>query len=631
MINNKSFPPSTFREHGLRAKTLVRKLNRATPSLTADWSAFALDNGKQMQMEEIVRNFVPSKAFRDLFNPKNQILIGSRGSGKTTWVRMLAHDHVMYASRIPDPRMDYARDAISRSLIGIYVPASAAFSGALKNKDWSSEKEAEEQFVWRLNLHCCAALTHIIESCVTRFVSDEYSQLKVIADICKKLSNTWTQGKQQCNTITELRSFLTEIELAHQSALRTHRIRSVGTQKDVEPLDFFDNDALLPLHHAIEVLRNKLPIPNTAVWMVCIDEVEYLTELHHRILNTLMRAASGDIVLKIATMPFAHLTLATNVGDPIREGHDFQYLIVNQDPVDSRGMFAEGSFMKFAQEIFRHRFANRNADLDGLSLSSLLGDSPLFIDTQKDEEGFMEQLRKFGNVSTIERAERLRGTKKFGSEIFRKLSGALALRSALDQNRGNAKLAVYSGEQMVVRCCDGNPRRLVRVINMLVQRAVRHDGKIHLPIDPSIQNQVLEESARDVLARTPSEPPFGELTARYIDAIGTYMGWLFSSAQRRMGSDQVTSVEIKAMDGIDAQHFIKQAIQLSLMTPGTNVPMKTPDQICEGDFHLAFLFAPLYRILPRRNETVRLPKVLLHAKEIQSKKMVVNQGFLDLS
>jgi hypothetical protein len=109
------------------------------------------------------------------------------------------------------------------------------------------------------------------------------------------------------------------------------------------------------------------------------------------------------------------------------------------------------------------------------------------------------------------------------------------------------------------------------------------------------------------------------------------MGWLFSSSQRRMGSDQVTSVTIKAIDGIDVQRFIKQAIQLSLMTPGTEVPMKTPDQICEGDFHLAFLFSPFFKILPRRNETVRLPKVLAHAKEIQGNQMIASQRVLDLS
>ncbi|MCM2296602.1 hypothetical protein [Rhodoferax sp.] len=625
-INN-SLVRNTVAQEKVSAKGMHR---RAQPAISADWSAFALDNGKQMQLEEIVRSFVPSEAFKDLFNSKNQILLGSRGSGKTTWVRMLAHDHVMYASRIAEPRMQYAREALSRNLIGIYVPASAAFSGALKNKDWSSEKEAEEQFVWRLNLHCCAALTHIIESCAERFLTEEYTKLKAVADVCKKLSFDWTQGKRTCNTIGELRSLLTEIELSHQAALRAHRVRHGGRSGEIAPLDFFDNDALLPLRHAIEIIKNIIHIPDSAVWMVCVDEVEYLTVLHHRILNTIMRASSGNIVLKLATMPFAHLTLATNVEDPIREGHDFQYVVVNQDPVDSRGVSVDGGFMRFAQDIFRHRFANRNIDLDGISLSRLLGSSPLFIDTQKNEAAFMEQLRKYGNTSTIERAERLKGTKKFGSEIYRKLAGAITLRTALDEKKGNSKLTVYSGEQMVVRCCDGNPRRLVRVINLLVQRAVRLDGKIHLPIDPAIQNEVLEETARDVLARTPSEPPFGDLTAKYINAIGAYMGWLFSSSQRRLGSDQVTSVTIKAADGEDAQHFIKQAIQLSLMTPSNNVPMKTPDQVCEGDFHLAFLFAPLFKILPRRNEVVRLPKVLMHAREIQTKRIIVNQGILDL-
>ena len=594
------------------------KVTSYESNLSADFStmrnAFGIDNAKQLQTIEAVRYFVPQPAFAGLFVAKNHILLGSRGSGKTTWVRMMAHDHVMLASKDAGSRTNYARDALSRNLIGIYVPASAAFAGDLKNKPWQTESEAEEYFVWRLNLHSCSALTHIIESCVDQYVAADGLRHQAQADICRELATIWGGEGSKATTPAGLRLILSSMEIKHQSELR----KRLTSSQEIDPyLDHFDTELFLPLRHAMHVLKVGLNIPSTAVWMVCLDEVEYLTELHHRILNTQLRSASGDLVFKIATMPFAHHTLATNLGDPVREGNDFEYVHVDQEPIDSRGSQSEGEFLRFARELFKQRIAFQSPHLIGLTLRDLLGASPLLedkrIESGQEKEAFMSLLRRHANPATIARAERLQSTLKFKSEIVRKMHGALILRDAIENSHGNTRMKIYSGESLVVRCADGNGRRLMRILNSLVQRLEVNDGgRAKLPIDAGVQNDVLESIARETMNRISSEPPYGNLTARYLKAIGAYMKWTFSSANRRLGTDQTTSVTISAEDGEDAQHFIKQAIQLSLMIPARNVPMKTPDQTCVGDFHLAFLFSPFFRILPRRNEAVRLPKVLSH-------------------
>jgi hypothetical protein len=628
--SNQKEKPKTAKLYPKKGRS-INQHNTSTALMNADWSAFAQDNAKQMHLEETVNWFVPTENFTALFEPKHQILLGSRGSGKTTWVRLLSHDHVSYAASIREGRMDYAREALDRNLLGVYVPASVAFSGALKNKDWSSEQEEEEQFVWRLNLHCCASLTHIIQSCAERYVDDEHSRILKIVSVCKKLSSIWSERSRECSNIVDLRLLLTEIELEHQAKIRKLRVQNAGRISYVGAIDFFDNEVLLPLKHAINVISSTLNVPPSATWMICIDEVEYLTEVHHRILNTIMRASSGNIVLKLATMPFAHLTLATNLGDPVREGHDFEYVYVNHNPIDSRGIGIDSGFLKFAREIFTRRFTIRNDEFKGLSLKEVLGDSPLFLGYEKDYERFFADLKSFGNQATIDRAARLYGTPKFGNEIYRKLSNVLLLRSEIERVRGNSKLAIYSGEELVVRCCDGNPRRLVRVINSIIQRAKIQGHNSKLPINGSIQNEVLEEIARDILTRTPSEPPHGALTAKYLQLIGRYVENKFSHSPRRLGSDQVTSVSILERDGPDAQKFIKQAIQLSLMTPSTDTSIKTPNQVCEGVFHIAFLFAPLFKIFPRRNDSVRLPQVLSFQSFSNTNELPSTQQKLDLA
>lgn len=614
-----------------RPSSIRRPKERTLDDIKSVKNVFGIDNGKQLPRKQTVQYFVPQPGFARLFVAKNHILIGSRGSGKTTWVRMMAHDHVMLAAKDQRLAEAYANEALEKNLIGVYVPASAAFAGDLKNKPWQTESEAEEYFVWRLNLHSCSALTHIIPSCLEQYVKDPDERPRRLFEVCRALSAEWSRGRKTATTPEGLRLILSGIELEHQQNMRR---RMTSGNFGNENFDAFDVDLFLPLRHSLNFMKNHLDITDEAVWMICLDEVEYLTPLHHRILNTQIRSASGDLVFKIATMPFAHHTLATNVADPVREGNDFEYVYVDQEPIDSRGVSVEGEFLRFARELFKRRICAQNGKLDGLTLRSLLGSSSLLEDPLKTEgveeqREFMDLLRKHANPQTILRAERLQGTAKFRSEIVRKMRGALYLRDAIASVHGNAKLRVYSGELVVVRCSDGNCRRFMRIMNSIIQR-IEFDksGATSLPVDAAVQNEVLERIARDTLSRTQSEPPNGEITAKYLRAIGDYMQWAFLSSTRRIGTDQVTSVTISASDGGQAQKFLQQAIQLSLLIPAKDVPMRTPDENCEGDFHLAFLFAPLFRLLPRRNEAVRLAKVLHHHSH-QSQKQFDQVSLLD--
>jgi hypothetical protein len=576
--------------------------------------AFEVDNAKQLTIEKTVRYFVPPSNFANLLTGKNHILLGSRGSGKTTWVRMLAHDHIVLAAKQKGKAYDYARDALERDVIGIYVPTNIGLVGSLKNKPWQDEHSAEAFFQWRLNLHSCAALIPIIRSCIVNYIHDPVDRKIAELEVCNELSKMWSGDTSKITTLESLRLLLAQIETKRVNLIALRRARQESMQ-DLN--DYFDSELFSPIRYAMEVLTFHIGIPTEAQWMICIDEAEYLTVAHHRILNTHLRTAAGNLVFKIATMPFAHHTLATNTNEPVRNGHDFEYVYVDQVPIDSRGAQDNAEFLRFAREVFHRRLQEQSIDFKSLTLNQLLGSSPLIdektVDTKAEIDEFMSLLLRHANDSTKARAKRLLDTdlSRFRNEILRKMHGALLLRDALQNNTGNSKLRVYAGEAMVVRCADGNARRLVRLLSALSKKLILNknpDSNISYPLDRGLQNEVLESIARDTLSRVQSEPPHGMQTYKYLMAIGTYMQNIFSA--RRLGSDFVSSIEIQASDNIDLQNFVKQSVQLSLLTPsGTNMHNGT-NAPCEGVFHLAFLFAPMFGLLPRRNKAQRLPDIL---------------------
>jgi hypothetical protein len=576
--------------------------------------AFEVDNAKQLTVEKTVSYFVPPEGFASLISGKNHILLGSRGSGKTTWVRMLAHDHMVLAAKQTDSAYDYARDALKRNIIGIYVPTNIGLVGSLKNKPWQNEESAELFFQWRLNLHSCAALIPIIRSCIMHYVRDDVKQTIVEALICKELSRVWSRDQRQVTTLDSLKLLSATIEGERIDGISRNRAQGRSVH---ELNDYFDSDLFQPLRYGIEITTHYATIPTDALWMVCIDEAEYLTEGHHRILNTHLRTAAGNLVFKIATMPFAHRTLATNAEDPVREGHDFDYAYVDYTPLDSRGSQDDAAFQKFAREVFNRRVRAQNKGKSAITLNQMLGTSPLIdeksVETNEEIEEIMALLSKYANQATVIRADRLLQTdkKKFRNEILRKMHGALMLRDALQNQTGNNKLRVYCGESMIVRCSDGNARRLMRLLNALLKamsQSQREDDPIRYPLPSRVQNEVIETIAFDALHRIQSEPPNGYQTYQYLMAVGSYMQRIFSA--RRLGSDFVSSIIVHRDDGPHVQAFVKQSVQLSLLTPSRENSRNGPNEPCEGVFHLAFLFAPIFGLLPRRNKAQRLPKIL---------------------
>jgi len=609
------------RQHGIeRHKTLKQSQHKESTrptfsdKATLAVKAFEEDNAKQLSTENTVHYFVPPAKFNDLFARKNHILLGSRGSGKTTWVRMLAHDHILFASKISSPIYQYARDALAKNMIGIYVPTNIGLVGSLKNKPWQSEDDAERFFQWRLNLHSCAAVLPVIRSCIDHYISTPERRTLAELQICGDLGRQWSAGEQSRvpTTIEGLGLLLATVEAEKLSSIS--RARAKGSSVS-EIHDYFDNDLFQPIKFAIKVVMYRVGIPVDSTWMVCIDEAEYLTEGHHRILNTHLRTAAGDLVFKIATMPFAHHTLATNVGDPVREGHDFEYIYVDQVPIDSRGATEDAAFLKFAREVFKRRTSKLIGKKSTLTLYDMLGPSPLIdeksVESREDVQQFMVLLEKYGNDATLQRANRLLSSdiRKFRNEILRKMHGALLLRDAMSERVGNNKLRIYTGEAMVVRCSDGNPRRLMRLLNAMLKRIVSdNDGENSYPLSPTVQNEILEAVARDALNRVQSEPPHGIIAYKYLTMIGTQMARTFGA--RRLGSDFISSISVSESDGEHIQQFVKQAVQLSLLTPSIENAHSGPNSSCQGVFHLAFIFSPLFGLLPRRNKAQRLPQII---------------------
>lgn len=568
---------------------------------------FEIENARNLTREEVVGTFVPTKSFYRLLNSKNHIILGSRGSGKTVLAKMLSHDHL---SLLNDDR---TRNIVrSKSLIGLYVPLRIEWVGGLKNKQWQTDTEKEEFFRWRLNLATCYAFLSTFESCLNTYIDDAATRVLVERKVISEISKSLSDDEVNCLNIKNLRNYLKDIEFNKQRELNKARITNSSTVSDCGHV--FDLELFTPLNRCIDLTNREFDFPDTTVWLVCLDEAEYLEESYHRILNSYMRTYSGNICFKITTMPYFHLTLDTNSAAPLNVGHDFEYIYIDQEPFTGVNGYKEMAY-EFAVNLFSKRAEYSSNKFDEIRLRDFLGKSVLLDDKEDTEDSlpnFMQLVEQYCNPPTVTRARQLYGTPMFLDQIMRKLHGTLILKNAVNTTKGRKDLDVYSGISMIIRCSDGNPRHLVRIFNqLLLQTSWERDRGFRLGIKPltaKTQTNVLISYASSLLNRIQSEKKVGHRLYDLLKDIGSNLSEDLHN--KKIGTDQVSSISLDRRVDSETWDIVKYAVGIGLLFPNRNP--NSPDIMpeIEGVFRLGYVFAPLFRIMPRRGKARHILSIL---------------------
>ena len=561
-------------------------------------SAFEIENARNMSRSEVVGTFVPTDNFYSLLNAKHHVVIGSRGSGKTAIAKMLSHDYLVGLAQRGDERA--AEVVETGSLIGLYISTRTEWVGSLKNKPWQSDDEQESRFQWRLNVASCIAFLEAAGSCLATYVSDDLTRLQLERSIVDDLREAWLPDANLLGpSLAALQRAISDADYSDQVAVMSARVHG-GESPAREGA--FDTELFLPLRRGIELLLRRLDQLKSATWAVCIDEAEVLDEVQQRVLNSHIRADSERLVFKITTLPYRHLSLDTNAGAPIRVGHDFDYVYIDKRRTDVKPG-------EFAERLFERVVAARTPEHEGATLETVLGSSELLSPKSSDWDPMgdeLDLLRRHGTEALVLRAERLivEDPSLFKDSVARKVHGLLLLRERVRAEAGNTAIDYYSGAEMLVRCGDDNPRRVIRLLKALLSEL-----ELVTPIVPSAtQSRRFISFSADALERTKSEPGCGHELHKFLRTIGSFMKSYLHD--RDLSGDVVTAVKIDPDIDDDTWTLVERAVEWGLLMPTTNTNSPNQLPVREGVFHLAYVLSPWFRLFPRRGRSIRLSTVL---------------------
>ena len=580
---------------------------------------FEVDNARNLSMQELVDTFIPTQSFWRLLSAKHHVVLGARGQGKTAIAKMLSHDHLALMAQTRDePR---ARSAVrDQEFIGIYLPTRLEWVGGLKNKPWLNKREKEELFQWRLNIASCIAFTPIASSCIFTYVQGKAKQAQAERELAHQLSKDWIVDIELIfDDLLQLRRHLEDTDYRKQIQLL--RERTMGQLPDGEIPEglAFGIDLFSPLRQGIRQLSRLLSIKASCSWLLCLDEAEFLDETDHRIINSHMRAYPDNLFFKLTTMPYCHYTLATNIGADLVHGHDFEYVNMDSDRILLARAKGEADTIgtRFGRTLFKNIFEASEAefaevkDREVPSAWDVLGVSEILDPRREDWHPKSENIKlleKYASQATVERAHKLIRTKRFRNEISRKIHGALLLRKAIDDLKGNKVLTVYSGARMAIRCADGNPRQLIRIFNSLLQKWLMARRRRKAPwISSKDQTRAMLALSASTLNQVRSLPDIGPELHSFLCMLGDYMR--VSLYEKPLTTDQITSVTIDDTVSEVEWKLVRVAVGHGLLHP--NIGFGNPDEMPwrEGTFHLAYALAPHFFLLPRRGKSVKLTAI----------------------
>lgn len=244
-------------------------------------------NSRYLSYTEISSFFIPTQNFKRLISPCHSILLGARGCGKTTMLKML------------QPEAEYAfsqkEGAINIPFYGIYIPSDRQWSLILEQLSSNDENEFMQKMSKALvNINVLLAFLETLKAIGAQ---------KKIADnemyeFCKGLIICWKIDSNIPPIIDilgiTLRNYANEIQYALQNKISNYQFPYAAVTPFMASLTLAVELAQYSFRNYN--LKNK--------WALCFDEMEIAPDwLQQEIVNLNLRSRNQRFLFKITSTP----------------------------------------------------------------------------------------------------------------------------------------------------------------------------------------------------------------------------------------------------------------------------------------------------------------------------------------
>lgn len=533
-------------------------------------------NSRYLTYSEIAQEFVLTKNFKELLKPCHSILLGTRGCGKTTMLKMLHPSAVREYQKI---HSEFCLD-----FYGVYIPADRQWSLILEQLD----KETEHINFYEKVSHSLVnvnILLAFMDTLKTLF-DDGSFDATVKMQYLSSLVTLWKLGKNIPPIIDIIRLNLKGMIIDIKNAISDSDFSFVFPY--VCKSNFEDTIAL-----AVELFNSLFEDP-CKKWALCFDEMEIAPEwLQRKIVNGCLRSIDQTLLFKITATP--DWKVCNNNHKSPTQGNDFEFIKCwNYDYSSTM------EWRIFCDSIIESQVLSKYG-ITHDEFMSLLSDPKkhelnfFFHELPKVDNGFYKVFQKENydeKNGVIEIKNWIQRKKKYKYPVL------FCRYSWFTQKRqfGIPFENVYLGDWLLYKMADGNPRVFCNILGDIVLCLLSSKGKL-MPKLPALRDIVTVyskhyyEGASFLLEEYETE--FGIFSfEELINQIGRFF-------QNELLSDNYNPSPITMFTlskSSSLQSFIKKALEQGVIVKVEDQMIQT-SEANDGIYRLSYMLYPYFHIV----------------------------------
>lgn len=575
---------------------------------------FSTYNARHSEPEDVAKSFICSDYFYQLIKNNNSVILGARGCGKTTLMKMLTLP-ALYNWK--NPRAQEIRNSLP--FYSIFIPTDVywdvktnALNKLFTGKENIAVLLSEFSVSTNVFIALCDTFSNILKYEITEVNFDLEKSL------CKEMIESWKLEKVIPELVYVKEALYKRIDKVNQLIQKLLFNNSFETH-DFE--DFF----YLKFESSVEMLITSFKriynIGESKRWAFCFDELEFAPLWLQVKLFKSLRSRSHNVLYKLSASPILSKDLETLLSSDYRATavNDFSLIRI----------FNTSSDKDFSKELIESVVKEKRSDLD---YKSFFGSNDLYNMSRQPSSGTVNEFyvkmkslvkkdisfEEFLISKGIDPKDPRPVSELQKSTIFRKIKPIVYFRDFFikkttntDANRRGRKSAgdLYYGIEMLIEVCDGNPRWLKGIINSIL---VKSKEKSYA--EPAVQYEVLRTTAekfRSMVNNLPHRIESSSITmSQLIDFIGLGFKDSVLGASFKMDPFSIFKVDSKLVDSSEIKNLIEIGVgQGVFILQDPNID--SFDIEVEGKkFKLSYMLHILYNLPIRRYKVVSLSTLM---------------------
>lgn len=579
---------------------------------TSKYTAF---NARFLTDQEVAQSFIPTPQFKVLLSTAHSILMGPRGCGKTTLLKMLSKRAFDVWAENFAIKGDIGRYT-APDFLAVYIPSDSRWA-----KEINSLGELHKLDVYEVEkIQRILIALSILSQWTIKFDEELEGKSRLRIELASKFIETWgLEGAAP--SFIDIRSTITKIA----SDIRGQLIFGKKAESLLMlPASIHSN--LIDICSICADLYSSVETGKNPKWAICFDELEISPKWMQDELISSLRSVDQRLLLKLTWSP----VLPAVIKNGPENLQDVDFIRLWYSHIADARQFCNS----LADRVVKDVLSN-----DSITALSVFGRSTFVSDSGDDYERGSEFYRSMQSLASVDNSfssllikynvdpnDPFSEDQSLRDSLFRKIKPVVLIRETFikdNRRRSRKRPHLYCGLDMIFSMSEGNPRRLIKLLNDLIDLGYRDS------ISPSVssplisymdQARILSSLSSQFLSYVKSIPSeaFGEKALTLFDLINA-IGSFFSSniLGDEFPLDPVGSFVVDNEVDSKIEAVLRVGLDCGAIIYIGSSPNEVADKILGSRFRITFMLSPKLKLLARNYKEVPLQNCLGGTKNLK--------------